>query len=386
MKIFMIGGGYAGLAAIIALKRHFHAANITLVDPRDAHLKITRLHQTLRQPLTQQQLPFEQLAERFGFLFLQGSVELDSDVLADCQRGRQININDTAYDFDYLLVSTGAQDAAPGNLGEYCYSLGQFTQTSGSAVIHDFIRRTADAPTRAVTVVGAGASGIQFLFELVEILRKRDAHTQIRLVDSDQRTLPELPQRFDDYVRQRMASFGVEFLPNCEFCRQTENCVEVGTSKGELLRLPSQLSLLFLGRSPQPQRLAANQYGQVMYGDQTLENIFAAGDCVSYDGNGLDKPTAQAAIRKAQHAAENIVRTQRKISLKPYDYQELGYVVSLGDFDAVGWLGMQQTVLTGVGAAGLKTAIEGQYDLLLKGIDTYFDVSALQSKLNAIIG
>ena len=57
-------------------------------------------------------------------------------------------------------------------------------------------------------------------------------------------------------------------------------------------------------------------------------------------------------------------------------------MVSLGNYDAIGWLGNQRTILKGVTAAGLKTAVESQYDLLLKGVDTYFDLSALQAHLN----
>lgn len=80
-------------------------------------------------------------------------------------------------------------------------------------------------------------------------------------------------------------------------------------------------------------------------------------------------------------AADNIVRSHRGRTLQPYGYQELGYVVSLGDCDAVGWLAKPHAVLKGIAAAGLKTAIEGQYDLLLKGVDTYFDIGALQAAL-----
>ncbi|CAG0997162.1 hypothetical protein GPROT1_03540 [Gammaproteobacteria bacterium] len=55
----------------------------------------------------------------------------------------------------------------------------------------------------------------------------------------------------------------------------------------------------------------------------------------------------------------------------PYDYAEQGYFVSLGPSDAIGWLGNQDNILTGLSAVTLKKAAEAQYGLLLSGVDSY---------------
>jgi len=46
-------------------------------------------------------------------------------------------------------------------------------------------------------------------------------------------------------------------------------------------------------------------------------------------------------------------------------------VVSLGPEDAVGWLAVENNVVTGVPALAIKEIVEAQYDLLLSGVDTY---------------
>ena len=57
---------------------------------------------------------------------------------------------------------------------------------------------------------------------------------------------------------------------------------------------------------------------------------------------------------------------------EPYLHQDLGYVISLGPKDAVGWLAVENNVVGGTPALLLKETVESQYDLLLAtGINTY---------------
>jgi NADH dehydrogenase len=51
LKLIIIGGGYAGLSALIVLRKQAPDAEITLIDPRPCHLIITRLHETVHCPL-----------------------------------------------------------------------------------------------------------------------------------------------------------------------------------------------------------------------------------------------------------------------------------------------------------------------------------------------
>jgi len=57
--------------------------------------------------------------------------------------------------------------------------------------------------------------------------------------------------------------------------------------------------------------------------------------------------------------------------LEPYLHRDIGYVVSLGPADAIGWLALENNVVTGLAAYTIKEIVEAQYDLLLAGIDTY---------------
>jgi NADH dehydrogenase len=77
-------------------------------------------------------------------------------------------------------------------------------------------------------------------------------------------------------------------------------------------------------------------------------------------------------VRKGKLVARNILRHSGLLKiLEPYLHHDIGYVVSLGPADAVGWLALENNVVTGIAAHVIKEIVEAQYDLLLTGIDTY---------------
>jgi NADH dehydrogenase len=103
-----------------------------------------------------------------------------------------------------------------------------------------------------------------------------------------------------------------------------------------------------------------------------LSHIFAAGDCSSYRSFGSNSKTAQSAVRKGKLCARNILRHSSSLKLlEPYLHQDLGYVLSLGPRDAIGWIGLQANVVSGTPAVAVKELVEAQHELLLAGIDTY---------------
>ncbi len=143
------------------------------------------------------------------------------------------------------------------------------------------------------------------------------------------------------------------------------------TRNGARLQFRSPLTLLLGGLIPTPLELECNAFGQVLVQGSPLPSIFAAGDCARYPAPGLDSLTAQAAVRKGRLVAENILRLAAGMRPLAYDYRELGYFLSLGSLDGIGWLLSRASVLKGTPALAVKQAIEAQFQLLLRGVDTY---------------
>lgn len=371
MRVIVIGGGYAGMAVVIGLRRAAPDAEIHVVDPREHHLKLTQLQQTLRRPLDDIRIPFARLARRYHFTHHRSALSFDEATLRDWQWNKALPLPAGPTPFDYLVIATGAGSRRlPG--GRCVYTQEDFCRQEGRSIIDHMLTRT-EGRERQFSVVGAGATGVQFLFELNDVLQSRGVDYRLRLLSQSDRLLPGFPRGFHDYILTRLRQAGVDYLPQTRYRGQRGTQLELeNTQTGETQVLPSDLTLLFPGVAPQPYAIQANRYGQALAGDALLPNIFAAGDCARFASRGLNALSAQAAVRKGKQVVANILRLQQKRLPYIYAYDELGYFVSLGSWDGVGWLLLKLNVLSGLAASVIKEAIEAQYDLFVDGLDLYF--------------
>ncbi len=372
MRVVIVGGGYAGMATLIDIRRRLPDAEIHLVDPRTHHLKLTHLHETVYQSLATYQVAFAELATRFGFIHHPLELTFDEACLANWQMRKAIPIAKGDLQFDYLVIATGARPPT------YNDSVNVYTQqhfcSHGSVIIERFLQKVAShSSVSTITIVGGGATGLQFLFTLHELFKRRGITVHLRLIQRNPRLLPDMPLIVDRYVRWRMQQAGIEYLPHTAYIQQQENVLIVRDQNKKVdYSISSELTLCFTGVAPFPCALRTNRYGRVLVNGQPLWNVFAAGDCAHFAAPGLNRLTAQAAVRKGKQVALNIKRIEEKRLPYIYSYNERGYFVSLGAFDGVGWLLVKANVLVGPAALVIKETIELQYDLFVNGLDFYF--------------
>lgn len=371
MRVVIIGGGYAGLATLITLRHSLPTVEIHLVDPREHHLKLTHLHETLTRPLSDFRVPFARLAAKYRFTHHRAAVAFSEADLVVWQHRKQLPLPTGPLDFDYLVIATGAH---PHRLPTNDNIVDQDTlcEHGGDRFLTDLLARPGDSE-RQVAVVGAGATGIQFLFELHHRLRNSGIPYHLTLISRRDRLVPELPEGFHRYISWRLREAGIEHLSQAEYIGQCDGGIELRhTVTGATFSRPARLTLLFPGVTPYPQPLHANRYGQVLVGRQVLPRLFTAGDCSTYHSSGLNSLTAQAAVRKGKQLATNIHRVINGRLPYIYSYGERGYFVSLGPLDGIGWLLFKANIVTGLPAFFIKETLETQYDLFLDGVDLYF--------------
>ena len=370
LKVAIVGGGYAGIAALVTLLRHMPGAQVTVIDPGLHHLKITHLHETFRYPLEDFLIPFHILETRFNCRHVRARVSIDEHTLLKWQNDRFFAAGDETISFDYLLIASGTPIAQTAKQ-ENTFDLQDFATCPGSSLLAEAFP-DSDSKERYISVIGGGATGIQFLFEIAYFLRRRKIDCGLRLIHSQDRVLQQFPEGFSTYTKSRMAALNIDFYPGTRYGDQEGgNVVLEKTRTGQKFTLPSSMSFLFLGKKVEV-LLSANPFGQVMLGRRSLANIFTAGDCSAYSSSGSNTMTAQSAVRKGMLAARNIIRHSGALPLlEPYLHRDLGYVVSLGPTDAVGWLALEGNVVGGMPAMLIKEVVEAQYDLLLAGTDTY---------------
>ncbi|HKX54286.1 MAG TPA: FAD-dependent oxidoreductase [Nitrosospira sp.] len=370
LKIVVIGGGYAGIAALVTLLRHMPEIDIVIIDPRFNHLKITHLHETFRYPLDDFLIPFSALENRFGCRHICAELNPSESVLRQWQNDKFLEVNNEILEFDYLLLASGSpvmQVSKPENV----FDLLDFMTISGSDLFHEWLNRPGGI-ARSISVIGGGATGIQFLFEISHFLKRNQIECMLRLVHGENQVLNQFPIGFSTYTQSKMTDLGIEFFPDTRYLGQQGEQILLGDNlTGREFTLPSSISLLFVGKKLETP-FSANAFGQVVVEGMTLPNIFTAGDCSVYRAVGSNTMTAQSAVRKGMLAARNILRHSGVLRLlEPYFHRDLGYVVSLGPTDAIGWLALEGNVVGGMPAMLIKELVEAQYDLLLTGLDTY---------------
>jgi NADH dehydrogenase len=372
LRILIIGAGYAGISALVTILRYMPRALVTIIDPRTHHLKITHLHETFRYPLEDFQIPFSLLENRYGCRHVCGEVAWHTDLLPQWQNDRSISVGDEILGFDYMLIASGS-DPAPIPKSQNVADLHDFMDTAGSSLWNTRLNHDSNGIEEGpISVIGGGATGIQFLFEIAHFLKRRKIHRTLRLIHGDTRVLGQFPTGFSTYAQDRMSAMNIDFHPGALYREQQKDQVLLEEMEsGRLYTLPSAFSFLFVGKVRAP-LIPTNAFGQVLSGQKPLQNIFAAGDCSSFQAFGSNTSTAQSAVRKGILAARNILRHSGSLKLlEPYLHRDLGYVVSLGPVDAVGWLASEGNVVKGMPALVIKEVVEAQYDLLLEGINSY---------------
>ncbi|MGF1526268.1 MAG: NAD(P)/FAD-dependent oxidoreductase [Candidatus Competibacterales bacterium] len=364
-RVVVLGGGYAGLSAVWSLPKHvFH---VVLVDRRPAFLDVVKLHQTIHRPVSDLESDYATLAKRHDFEFHRGQVAFEArDLVAWGRRGR-LPVGDGEIPFDYLLVSTGHTPRPPRATTTDQRDLAQLQDQGASTAFHSLFQGADDAG--AITVVGAGPTGVQFVFELDAWLRQRGRAINIQWVNAGPTPLAGFPEGVVAAVDAKIrATPRIDYFPSTRLVDSPPGQV-ILEGPQERFTLPSRLTWLFPGLMPAPEPLTTNSYGQVVVdGREVVDNVFAAGDCARFDGVGLNRLSAQAALRKGAAAAENLRAVARNGSPTPYTYQEQGYVVHLGPNDGVGWLLDQANVIRGAAAIAAKAAVEAQFALRLEGV------------------
>jgi NADH dehydrogenase len=368
VKIIVIGGGYAGLSCLLELKRKCPDSDRLLVDPTTHHVKLTSLHESLDRPMADLRISFENLGRRYGFRHIRERPILRPSRLAAFAASGRLSIGARSLKFDRLVVATGAK-AMPRPAATGFYAVGDLRRMEGMKLIE---RIAALRGKPWVTVVGGGATGLQYLFQLRDALRRVGSTSRLRLIDAGQRLLPDQPAAFHRYIKKRLDQSHIRYLPGRRLNDASEGCLQiVNQDTGKKRDLQSAITLVFRGLRGNPVFLSADCCGRMLHEGRPIETVFVAGDCSDYAGSGLNSKSAQAAVRKGRHVAASIRRQQSGRTPLSYSAKELGFFLSMGTLDGIGWMGARSGVVTGVPAFAIREAIETRYDLFVAGLDAY---------------
>lgn len=369
--IIVVGAGFAGTNLVRALAGKLpQSCTLTLVSDESYTTFNPLLPETVGASVFPEQVLVpvrEMLRPSPNYQFIMGSV-----AAVDAQ-ARHLTLRTLAGDlqlhYDHLVLAFGNRarlDLMPG-MAEHALPL----KTVGDAmhIRNTVLRRLArielesDPALRRqlghFIIVGGGFSGVEVAGELIDCLRSirqfyprvEPGELQVTVLHASDRLLPELPPRLGEAALKSLRKRGVTVRLNTLAASVSVDGVTLQAGElnpgdpkaGELIE--GRTVLCTIGTSPNPllARLGAETTSGrlIVRGDLSVPHtpgLWAVGDCACVP-NALDgsasPPTAQFAVRQAQHLAGNLLRTLKGEPTTAFRYRSRGMMASIGHLNGV---------------------------------------------------
>jgi NADH dehydrogenase len=385
-RIVVLGGGFAGVSAAQELARQLrrlHRLAGASGSNRDAIevLLLNRDNYFVFQPLladiisgtietTHVVVPLRRMLPGCGVEV--GYVEGIDTSSQTVQLRRRLSGQVVAVRYDALIIALGGVTdlgAVPGmaehgvgirTLGDAFYLRNRALDMLEEARIESDAERRERLLT--FVVVGGGSTGVEVaaeLKDLVELAARsfRDVLLEPRvvLVHSRPIVLSELGERLGRYATKKLREAGVDLRLGRRVRRVEVDRAEL--DDGTTIQAATVVSTVGNAPNPALAALPAARDGRgwltpdATFALPGIENVWALGDCASIIDPKTGRPmpaTAQHAVREGPHAARNVLAALEGRPQTPFDYGQLGMLVSVGRFKAVGdVLGIKVSGLVG---------------------------------------
>lgn len=368
-RVVIIGGGFGGLYAAIALRKA--NVGITLIDRRNFHLFQPLLYQVATGGLS----PANIATPLRSILSRQKNCEVVlGEVSTIDVAAKMVIVGHNAFEYDSLVVAAGASHAyfghdeweplAPGlktiedATNIRCRILAAFEAAEIEA---DPIKRAA---WMTFLVVGGGPTGVELtgaLSELAHHTLKHDyrninpSDAKIILVNASDRVLMPYPEDLSAAAMESLESRNVEVMLDTKLTGVYPDFVVVETPQG-VRQIPTKTTLWAAGvkASALGQQLAAasgepaDRTGRVIVQpDLSLAlqpEIFVIGDMAS-SSHQTGKPlpgVASVAMQQGNYVADVI---RRRLAGKPataFHYRDYGSMATIGRGSAVAMFGKRR--------------------------------------------
>jgi NADH dehydrogenase len=358
--VVVIGGGFAGLDAVRALRRA--PVDVTVIDRRNHHVFQPLLYQVATAALS----PGDIASPIRWILRRQQNVRvLLAEATAIDSAGHAVVMDHgERLAYDYLIVAPGAAHSYFGHDEWAAYAPGLKTLDDALVMRRRMLlafeqaEREPDPEHKrhlvTFVIIGGGPTGVELAGALAEIARhtlRREFDTldpesaRIVLVEAGPTILPSFPPSLRDSARRALRRLGVEVWERAQVTGVEAEAVHVGN---DVIPAGTVLWAAGVAASPLGQSLGVplDRVGRVpVEADLSVPghpDIFVAGDLASFTHQtGRPLPgVAQVAKQQGAHAALNIRRRLAGEPTRPFRYRDPGNMATIGRANAIadfGW-------------------------------------------------
>jgi NADH dehydrogenase len=371
--IVVVGGGAGGLELVTRLGNKLgkkHKARITLVDAGLTHVWKPLLHEVASGSLdaSTNEINYRAHARKHHYEFQLGRLNgLDREqrelIIAPFydDEGAEV-VPERRIHYDSLVIAVGstANDFGTPGAQDNCLFLDSLRQARRfhSLLLNAFLRKNHEAMQGQenalnITIVGAGATGVELAAELRLASRElpvygmnhlKASDISISIIEAAGRILPALPERLSAAATRELNRQHIQVYTGQPVSKAQNGSILMkdGTE------LPSDMTVWAAGiKAPaflaNLDGLEVNRGNQLVV-EQTLQtsrdnNIFALGDCAACPQPGSDRPVpprAQAAHQQADTLFKTLRSRLEGGEAVPFVYRDYGSLINFSHYTTVG--------------------------------------------------
>jgi NADH:quinone reductase (non-electrogenic) len=353
-QVIIIGAGFGGLEAAKKLARA--DVRLTVIDRTNYHLFQPLLYQVATAALS----PADIAAPIRAILSGHKNVEV---ILAEVQSvdvdARKVKTADLEFDYDYLILATGARHSYFGHnewekVAPGLKSLEDAIELRRRILMaFEYAEKTTDEAARRAAmnfvIVGGGPTGVEMAGAIAEISRytmAKDFHhidpsqARVILIEGEPRLLAAYPPDLSESARKQLTQLGVEVRTSTRATNLTEEGVQIGDEF-----IPCRVKIWaagntasFVGKSLDAQ---IDRAGRVLVNDDLTvlghPEIQVIGDLANFPyQTGEPLPgISPVAMQEGRHAARNIIAMIKGQAPKRFHYWDKGTMATIGRNRAV---------------------------------------------------
>ncbi|MGH3273542.1 MAG: NAD(P)/FAD-dependent oxidoreductase [Streptosporangiaceae bacterium] len=347
-RVVVIGGGFAGLSALHALRGS--GAAVTLVDRNVYSTFQPLLYQVATAGLTSSDVayPLWSVTRKTGAQFHRGLL----DRLDTAARIVRLD-DDTELGYDYLILATGVSANFFGIPGADKHSMSLYSRRD-AVVLRDRLERELAQRSwgsvrtgLSITIAGGGPTGVELAGTLAELRNIAlpasfpaidPATVQVTLIEQAPALLTAFRPKEREYARRQLLARGVEV-------RLGAAIREIGSGQVLLAdgtSVPSDVTVWAAGVAAPDSigrlGLARGKSGRFLVESDLRvrgeDRVFAAGD-IAVSATDPVPQLAQPAIQQGRHAAAQVRRLLAGQGTAAFQYCDKGIMATIGSRSAV---------------------------------------------------
>lgn len=355
-RVIVLGGGFGGVEVAQRLKDK--EVEVLMIDRNNFHTFQPLLYQVATGTLASDSIAFplrKMFKSQKNFRFRM------AEILRIDQHSKIVYTSVGEYDYDYLVVATGATSNFFGNENVAKYSLPmksvQEAQNIRSYVLQNLeeavLRKNEHDRERFMNfvIVGAGPTGVELSGAIAEIQRnilKKDYpelskhEMSVYLVEGTGKVLPALSEKSQQNSKKYLEDLGVKVILNT-FVNEYDG-VTITLSNGERIETKTVIwGAGVKGQFPEgiPEniiqrgnRIKTDGYCQV----EGMQDVYAIGDvsAMMTEEHPIGLPgVAPVAQQQGKYVANHILNTLSRKESQPFKYFDKGSMATIGRNRAV---------------------------------------------------